>query len=480
MKKLLIKLIIPALVFAAFSNISAKAEDTNVKDLVTGETVIYDSGFPTVTVNESELTGTSCKALICNENLYVSVDSFIQDICDADCVFYPAKGLLTVSEKNDEEKTDISTGTLKFISFGSNSGLFVPADSVFPLFGIEKTNDDKSTVKLSWDLSLKTVKDEENKGFEFDFSGLDLGGEVPVFTENFLISKPKQNGTQTINRKITVSLPVTDIFRVLKSSSYKGPYVEAATVKKSESGKIDIVFELNRVCAYNFSTDNNKISFKFVKPAEKYDKIVVIDPGHGGYDPGAVRGNVYESNINLMIATEKLGKNLEEAGIKVYYTRTTDTFVELQTRPDFANEVEADLFISIHQNTHSNKKVSGVSVYYSKDNNPLYDNGFCSKVYANIIKTNFLSDVKCVNQGIYTTPLSVTKYSKMPAVLVECGFLSNDSEILKLQERQYRDLIADSLSKSIIGIFNDYPGLRNKPEPATSLENQNGKDSGNQ
>ncbi|MEG0032812.1 MAG: N-acetylmuramoyl-L-alanine amidase, partial [Mucinivorans sp.] len=92
--------------------------------------------------------------------------------------------------------------------------------------------------------------------------------------------------------------------------------------------------------------------------------IVVIDAGHGGKDPGAVRGSVHEKTINLAVALE-LGRQLEKLmpRVKIVYTRSDDTFVELGERTTIANEAEADLFVSIHTNSNPNSRIAGTETY---------------------------------------------------------------------------------------------------------------------
>ena len=99
---------------------------------------------------------------------------------------------------------------------------------------------------------------------------------------------------------------------------------------------------------------------------EEKQKLIVIDAGHGDEDPGSSISNVDEKDLNLQIAL-KLKSALEEEGYEVMMTRSDDTYLTLTERAEFANEVEADLFISIHQNSYiDDSTVSGIEVYYNE------------------------------------------------------------------------------------------------------------------
>jgi len=111
------------------------------------------------------------------------------------------------------------------------------------------------------------------------------------------------------------------------------------------------------------------MSISVGKPSEIYNKIVVLDAGHGGKDPGAVRDSVYEKDINFSILYTHTKELFENSDIKVYYTRETDTFISLNDRTKFALEVGADLFISLHMNASVYESAKGTEVFYSKANN---------------------------------------------------------------------------------------------------------------
>ena len=214
-------------------------------------------------------------------------------------------------------------------------------------------------------------------------------------------------------------------------------------------------------------------------------KKVVIDPGHGGNDPGAIgRSGLREKNINLDIA-RRLSKILRSQGIEVVMTRNYDTFVSLARRVDIANNAGADLFISIHSNANPAKSLNGFEVYYVADRISDYQRavaaarqwplnfGQCffagvspelkvtvwDMVYANnraesISLARSLCD--SINRNLDTPVLGVKgagyyvlKNVRMPAVLIEIGFLSNAREERRLTNSYYRQEITGGIAEGL-------------------------------
>ena len=166
---------------------------------------------------------------------------------------------------------------------------------------------------------------------------------------------------------------------------------------------------------------------------EEKQKLIVIDAGHGDEDPGSSISNVDEKDLNLQIAL-KLKSALEEEGYEVMMTRSDDTYLTLTERAEFANEVEADLFISIHQNSYiDDSTVSGIEVYYNESTKTESD-----EVLAQFIQTELVETTGARDRGIRAyDELVVTRKTEMPACLVELGYMTNKSELSLLQSDAY-------------------------------------------
>lgn len=177
-------------------------------------------------------------------------------------------------------------------------------------------------------------------------------------------------------------------------------------------------------------------------------KTVVLDPGHGGSDPGAVAGKVKEKDLNLQVAKILKGM-LEETGITVYMTRSEDTYVGLYTRADIANNLKADLFISIHHNASSDSAAKGLmTLYYPTSSSTQKMNG---QKLAQIIQKNLVKELKTKDWGIIPRPnLVVTRETKMPAIIAELGFMTNKTELERLVTYQFQNQAAKALHAGIM------------------------------
>lgn len=190
------------------------------------------------------------------------------------------------------------------------------------------------------------------------------------------------------------------------------------------------------------TTDNKKV------------KTVVIDAGHGGVDAGKVAGKIKEKDINLQIAL-KLDKELKKLGYNTVLTRVDDNMPnnkqdEMWKRQTIANKSEGDIFVSIHQNSSQSASAKGFQVYYFAKSEK--SKSLATSIY-NSIKNN-------VNQSTKFEPLENTDYyvlrtTKMPAVLVECGFLSNEGERWLLTTEDYQLKMAQGIANGIDNYFSE-------------------------
>ncbi|MTI62213.1 MAG: N-acetylmuramoyl-L-alanine amidase [Firmicutes bacterium] len=176
------------------------------------------------------------------------------------------------------------------------------------------------------------------------------------------------------------------------------------------------------------------------------NRIIILDPGHGGRDPGAVSMGINEKDLNLKIAA-KLHFLLQNRGIKVKMTRTDDRYLFLGDRVRMANNLKADIFISIHCNASNSPRTNGIETLY-------YPESFKGKVLAEEIQLKLVDKLKRKDLGIKTRDdLFVLKYTSMPAVLIECGFLTNPEEKKLLTSDSYGNDIATAISSAASEYF---------------------------
>lgn len=191
-----------------------------------------------------------------------------------------------------------------------------------------------------------------------------------------------------------------------------------------------------------------------VMPVDK--KCIVIDAGHGGFDPGKVAADgINEKNINLAIAS-KLSTFLEEGGAVIRNTRVEDSSLsdskrqDLKSRAEIANNSKAAIFISIHQNSFPKSNVKGAQVFYYKGSEE-------GKRLASFIQNRLKEVVDINNSRIAKANDSyyVLKQIKIPSVIVECGFLSNSVEHNKLISSEYQEKLAWAIYMGILDYFNE-------------------------
>jgi N-acetylmuramoyl-L-alanine amidase len=221
--------------------------------------------------------------------------------------------------------------------------------------------------------------------------------------------------------------------------------------------------------------------------------LVMIDPGHGGYDPGTMSAaGAQEADLALEIA-KRVRRELERRGIRAEMTRTAGVFIPLPERTRIANRAGADLFVSIHLNSSPNPQTTGIETYYLNNTTDRatirlarIENGGAAAPYgtrdganlhyiltdlrqqykataaaslARMIDSQTVADLDAglginVNAlGAKKGPFYVLVGANMPAVLVECGFLSNSDEARRLGSPQYQDLLAGGIATAIAHYF---------------------------
>lgn len=180
-----------------------------------------------------------------------------------------------------------------------------------------------------------------------------------------------------------------------------------------------------------------------VLPMQPDTNLIILDPGHGGEDNGCERAEVLEKDINLQLALS-LQTKLIEMGYEVIMTRNKDTSLTLDERIEIANDSNADIYISIHQNAYEGKEASGVETWYGSE--AADDEGRLAK----LLHRNLLKKTESTDRGLQeTNELKVIRETKMPACLVETGFLSNDTERELLLDAQYQAKIVEGLANGI-------------------------------
>ena len=178
-----------------------------------------------------------------------------------------------------------------------------------------------------------------------------------------------------------------------------------------------------------------------IKNTSRTFSTVVVDAGHGGRDSGAVRRYGPPEKIVALDVAQRIDKKLRESQIKTVMTRTGDVFIPLDTRVAIENSQKNAIFVSIHFNDSRRRGIHGFETYYHSP--AAYD-------LAQRIQSKLLTLPNAVNRGVHVANFRVLRNAVYPAVLVECGFLSNRFEGGSARNSDHRDDLADKIAEAIV------------------------------
>jgi len=223
------------------------------------------------------------------------------------------------------------------------------------------------------------------------------------------------------------------------------------------NGVTRITASSRRILAVTITEDSNYIYITFRHPREVYNRIVVIDPGHGGADPGTTSiGGVHEKYLVLNVSLKLLELFNSSSDVRVYMTRRSDTTVSRPARAALANEVGADLFISVHMNSAApNQAPRGTETHYHPDAD-IRGGGFNSAQMAEIFQRHVQGALGTVDRRLVRGAWDVLTMTNMPSILSEIGFLSNPYEAEMLKNPATQMQAAQAMFNATMEIFNNH------------------------
>lgn len=217
-----------------------------------------------------------------------------------------------------------------------------------------------------------------------------------------------------------------------------------------ESGVIEIT--MDAVYEVKTTVTGSYLYVDFLTPQQVYDKVVVIDAGHGGGAPGAIKQEIMEKDINLAIVL-RLKELLDEndRNIGVYYTRTEDTNPTFEQRAQLGGKTEANLYISVHSNSTTDgqmSKYNGTEVMYDELKE---EEGLSSRHLAQICLEEITGATGSKNNGLtYGNGIYIIRNNEVPAALIEVGFMTNQEELNKLNSPEYQKQAAQGIYNAIM------------------------------
>lgn len=231
-----------------------------------------------------------------------------------------------------------------------------------------------------------------------------------------------------------------------------------------EKGVTEIVIDTAVLQGFKLTDlGNAKVGVTLGNPRDIYKNIVVLDAGHGGTDPGAVRSlngkTIYEKNLNYKIMYELTRQYFDspDSEVKAYYSRYDDTLVNLYDRAAFSDLVGADMFVSLHMNANTKTEPKGTEIYYYAPNNSVNSAGLNSKTLATFVLNSLTAKIGTQKRYISSQNLVVTRENHVPAILIELGFMSNKSDLTQLTNASFQEKSAHAIYQSICEVFDAYP-----------------------
>lgn len=249
---------------------------------------------------------------------------------------------------------------------------------------------------------------------------------------------------------------------------YTNPITSSSSVVKGvtvyyKNSMTEIVINTSKLQGYKLTDLGGTIGVVLGNPRDIYKNIVVLDAGHGGTDPGAMRKldgvTIKEKDLNFKMMYQLTQKyfNAEDSEIKAYYSRYDNTKVDLYDRAAFADKVGADLFVSLHMNANNSSTPKGTEIYYTGSNTATTANGLNSKILANIFLNSLPDMVGTDKRYISNKSLAVCRANTVPAILVELGFMSNSSDLKKMEDPEFQENTAQAIYNILCDVFSAYP-----------------------
>ncbi len=195
-----------------------------------------------------------------------------------------------------------------------------------------------------------------------------------------------------------------------------------------------IVFVTVFVCCFG-------IAFAHDCRAAKFSRVV-IDAGHGGHDRGAYNGLTFEKHLAFDVA-RRVEYILKGQGIRTVMTRDRDEFITLSRRAHISNATRSAIFVSIHFNSARSRSAAGLETFYYSRNRDSY-------VLARLVQSAMIYKTRATDRGVKHRALHVLRYNKRPAILVECGFITNSRELSRCLSPSYRQRVAEGIAMGIL------------------------------
>ena len=419
---------------------------------------------------------------IVNDRTLIPVRALFEDM-GAKVSWDESKKSVTINYDNTEiilkadSKVAYVNGNTKILDVAAtiiNSRTMIPVRFIAESFGCEVNWDEKTkTVSVTADVKNSTIttKFTINAAYvteEDEQTVIKIMGAGEANVSYMELSNLKRLVFDFKDTKLDVETP---------SIVCDDDFLTSVRFGQFDSTTTRVVLDMKENVKYKLIHNANKENYVIKLQSDKYvpntdEKIVFIDAGHGGSEVGTIGtlyastdvssllpplGNTqkditaYEKDTNLKISL-KVEKLLKNAGIRTVMVRTTDTYINIYDRPKIANEENAYLYLSIHNNASTSNSVSGTQVYYS-DSTPSFSN-MTNKEVANIYYDEITNTTGLRRAGVVdNSRYIVINQTNMPAFILEVGFFSNQEDLKKLLDDKFLDKVAQGICNATVKVL---------------------------
>jgi N-acetylmuramoyl-L-alanine amidase len=293
-------------------------------------------------------------------------------------------------------------------------------------------------------LEVRTVQTIQKIAWSDESGGkLTITGDSELVESVLKLKKPEQ---------LRIDLQFFRFAQGLTPLTVKNSLIKAVRMVTLSDTKARVEVDLsdNMLYQVEFSEDHRRMVISFQTSLLK-KKILVLDAGHGGVDPGTCGGQGTREKDFTLDMVFRLKELLEDAGAFVILTRSDDSYIGLFERPLMANFCKADLFISIHCNSYTNdRNIRGVEVYYWPHASEPKPGG---RTLADKVMTYLIQGTQMENRGVRSNNYAVLVETQMPSILVELGYLSNYAEETLLNQPEFKQIASQAIFQGIIAYY---------------------------
>lgn len=290
------------------------------------------------------------------------------------------------------------------------------------------------TVKLVFSKPVLLGVERKSSALDLNFYNVDRFQDVNLKSA-FIFDGIKMTAMKTGGAKLTIPTGKDDVFDIHAGADGKTIRIKVkGSSMQLAQRPTEKIMPVEPVVVPKQTQNTTKVSGK---------KYIVIDPGHGGSDCGAMRNGIYEKDITLDVS-KRVVSLLEKKGYVVKMTRTNDKYVSLQDRVTISEEFKPDIFVSIHVNSSNSDSPTGLETHYYKDN---------SLKLAKNIHASMLNNINSKDRGLFKSRFYVINHTTAPAVLVEIGFISSPVERAQLVSESRKQATAKAIAEGIYEYF---------------------------